>query len=394
MRRPAKIAALALVVCSALRCGSKGSQIEKTTENGVEVVINHLEPYSLPGVPSMLKLEKILSIDTERDEVLKTGMTSMEWFCLDRDGNIYFMMRQSPENFIYKFDGSGKFVSSFGRKGQGPAEFDWGGDILVDERNHIVAKDMTRDKFFIFDRDGILLEEVKPDKNYFLIKSLGNGKFLTFGQDLDPVEPVFRNRYYISNDVLSENQAFCTYKLEDRMRAPRWRPRGHAFILGASAKNIFFGDSREGYEIIVFDFAGKLIRKIRKAFRPVAFPEDYRAMLKKVFGRNPIGPELLKKADFPAHLPPFQYLFADDQDRLYVMTNEREGERAYWYDIFTSEGAFIGRFRLDNVQVTYSRGERYYDEPTDVVVRGDRLYCLREKDGGFKILTIYRMIWS
>jgi hypothetical protein len=178
-----------------LQCGRKGSQAEKITENGAEVVINHLEPYLLPGVPSTLRLEEILSIDTEKDEVLKTGMSSMEWFCLDRDGNIYFMMRQSPENFLYKFDRSGKFLISFGRKGQGPGEFEWGGDILVDEYDHIIANDMSSGKFFVFDRSRVLLEEIKPDKNYSLVKYLGNGKYLTYRQEMDPVEPVYRNHY-------------------------------------------------------------------------------------------------------------------------------------------------------------------------------------------------------
>jgi hypothetical protein len=212
---------------------------------------------------------------------------------------------------------------------------------------------------------------------------------------MDPVQPVYRNHYCISNDTLSENREFYTNEFEDGRRGPRYKPtKGRALIVGASDKNVFIGDSTKGYEISVFDFSGKLVRKIRKAFRPVAFPEDYKAMIKKVLGRSSLGQELLRKADFPAHLPPFQYLFADDQGRLYVMTNEREGERKYWYEIFTGEGAFIGRFRLDNIQVNYSGGERYYDEPVDVVTRGDRLYCLRENEGGFKVLTIYKMAWN
>jgi hypothetical protein len=117
MEKSKSVALLMAVLFSLLQCGRKGSQVEKITENGVEVVINHLEPYVLPGVPSTLKLEETLSIDTERDEVLKTGMTSMESFAVDSTGNIYFMLRTSSDNFLYKFDRSGKFITSFGRKG-------------------------------------------------------------------------------------------------------------------------------------------------------------------------------------------------------------------------------------------------------------------------------------
>ncbi len=373
----------------------KGNTVERTIENGVEVVVNHLEPYKLPGVPSNLKLEEILSIDMEKDEIAKMGLASVETFTVDSAGSIYIMQRESSDKFIFKFDGAGKFLTSFGRKGQGPGEFDSGGDILIDGDNRVIAKDMTQDKFFAFSQEGVLLGETKSIQNFSLLKYLSNGKYLTWWQEMDPVNPLYRNHYCISNDTLAENHEFYIYEFPDGRRGPRYVPAlARALIIGAAAKNIFVGDSRKGYEIGVFDFSGKLLRKIRKAYRPVAFPEDYKAMLRKVLARNPIGQDLLRKADYPANLPPFRFLFADDQGRLFVMTNEREGERMYWYDIFTAEGVFIGRFRLDNVQVIYSKGERYYDEPADVLVRGDRLYCLREKDSGFKMLTVYRMRWE
>ena len=394
MKKPRGVAFLFAILFPLLQCGRKGTQVEKITENGVEVVINHLEPYALPGVPSTLKLEEILSIDTEKDEVLKTGLTSIETFSLDREGNTYFMMRQSPGNFIYKFDASGKFLTSFGRRGQGPGEFDYGGDLHIDGQDRIIAKDMTKDKIYVFSRNGVLLEEVKLGENLSLDEYLGSGRYLTSRQEEVPDKPVLRNHYYLSDGTLSENQEFYMYEFDDPNRAPRYRPKGHALILGASDKNIFVGDDRGGYEIFIFDFSGKLLRKIRKAFRPVALSEDYKVMFKKVMGRSALGQDRIRRTDFPAYLPPFQYLFADDQGRLYVMTNERAGERKYWTDIFSSEGAFIGRVLLDNVHVIYTRGERYYDEPLRAVVKGDRLYSLREKDSGFMLLTIFKTTWK
>jgi len=40
------------------------------------------------------------------------------------------------------------------------------------------------------------------------------------------------------------------------------------------------------------------------------------------------------------------------------MTNEREGERNYRYDIFSNEGAFIGRFLFDNVKMKLPTGAK------------------------------------
>jgi hypothetical protein len=394
MRKMRNIALLLSFLLLFTQCQRKGTQIEKISEDGVEVVVNHREPYSLPGVPAALTFKEVLSIDTEKDDVLNTGMSTMESFCLDRDGNIYFMMRQSPGNFIYKFDASGNFQISFGRKGQGPGEFEWGGDILVDEGNRVLAKDMTKEKFVVFNKDGVLIDEIKIGKNISFVKSLGNKTFLTQWQERDPAKPVYRNHYCISNDTLSENRDFFHHEFDDASRSLRYRPRGGSVSLGASDGNIFIGDAAQGYEILVFDLSGKLLRKIRKAYVPVAFPEEDKATLKKALSRSSSGQALLQKADFPAYLPPFRYLFTDDQGRLYVMTNEREGERNYRYDIFSNEGAFIGRFPFDNVKMNYLQGQKWFDEPIDVIVKGDRLYSLREKDSGFKVLAVYKMTWN
>jgi hypothetical protein len=223
---------------------------------------------------------------------------------------------------------------------------------------------------------------------------LGSNKYLTWWQEQDPAEPVLRNHYYISNDTLTENREFYTYEFEDALKAPRWRPVGEALIVGASNDRIFVGDSTGGYEISVFDFSGRLVRKLRKEYRPVPVPEQYKELLVKVMSRVTRGQEMLNKLDWATHLPPFRFLFADDQGRLYVMSNEWEGEREYWYDIFTNSGIFIGRFQLDNVQIQYVDGGRYRASPLGVLAKGDHLYCLREKDSGYVALTVYKMKWE
>lgn len=389
-----KLSACLLIIVLLVSCKAKRPQVDKVIEDGVEVVLNHLEPYVLTGVPSTLALEEILTIDTEKEEVTNTGMTMMEWFCLDRDGNIYLMMRDSPGNFIYKYDAAGKFVRSFGRKGQGPGELSYGGSILFDDEGRLIAKDMTEPKYQVFTPDGVLVDQVKLGLNVDILKNLGDGTFLTFWQDSDPVKPVFRNHFCIGDAMLQSNREFYEFEFDDR-RAPRYVPGGSAIMIGASDENIYVGDSRDGYVIRVCDLSGKLVRKIHKEFRPVLPSAEYKAARRRRYeqmGAN--GAEILSKLSFPAHFPPFRFLFTDDEGRLFVMTNEREGDRTYLYDIFTKDGVFIGRCRLDNVQLTLFEGRRLTDSVLDVQVQGDRLYCLREKDSGYIALTIYGMKWN
>lgn len=383
-----------LAVFLFISCKEKQSQIDKAIENGVEVVLNYLEPYELSGVPSKLAFEEMLTIDTEKDEVASTGMTAMEWFCLDNDGNIYFMMRDSPGNFIYKYDAEGKFVRSFGRKGQGPGELSYGGNILSDDDGQLIVKDMTQPKYLLFTPDGVSVDEIKLGLNVDILKNLGNGTYLTFWQDSDPVRPVYRNHYCIGDAMLKTNREFYELEFDDR-RAPRYMPGGSALIIGASDENIYVGDSRDGYVIKVFDLSGKLVKKIRKEFRPVALSAEYKAARRRRFERmGANGAEFLSKLSFPSNFPPFRFLFTDDEGRLFVMTSEREGDRTYLYDIFTKAGVFIGRCRLDNVHLTLFEGRRLSDIVLDVQVQGDRLYCLREKDSGYLVLTVYRMMWD
>jgi hypothetical protein len=390
-----KIALCLLGVVLLVSCKEKQSQIDTVNENGVEVVRNHLEPYVLSGVPSTFALEEILTIDTEKEEIVKTGLTSIESFCLDRDGNIYFMMRDTSENFIYKFDAAGKYVKSFGRKGQGPGEFGFGGTVIIDGEGRLLAKDMTQKNCHVFTPDGVYLEKIDLGTYLQIDRLLANKTFFTWDRDDSSGRPVRIDHFRISDAGLRSSREFYTYEFPDMLRAPRYVEEGSAIISGATADHIFIGDSRDGYVIWVFDLAGKLVRKIRKDFRPVPMAEEYKAMFRKNWEQmGAEGVEILKKISFPANLPPFRFLFADDDGRLFVMTNEREGERTYWYDIFTKDGVFIGRFKLDNVQVNEIEGRRYNDLPLRVKTQGDRLYCLREKDSGYIALTIYKMTWN
>jgi hypothetical protein len=62
-------------------------------------------------------------------------------------------------------------------------------------------------------------------------------------------------------------------------------------------------------------------------------------------------PEKIKKTIYcPENFPPFQRLFfTDDEGQLFVITYEKgKNLREFIYDIFNSEGTFVGRIGFDN----------------------------------------------
>ena len=63
---------------------------------------------------------------------------------------------------------------------------------------------------------------------------------------------------------------------------------------------------------------------------------------------------------------------------LFVQTYEEPSEKSSLYDIFDASGKFINRTELEGYQIRF---------------KGDRVYCLRQKESGYRELVVYRMIW-
>ena len=69
MKKLCIIMLLALILCFMVGCQDKAANVERFMEDGVEVIVNHLEPYKIRGEPSTLFLEETFTIDTERQDI-------------------------------------------------------------------------------------------------------------------------------------------------------------------------------------------------------------------------------------------------------------------------------------------------------------------------------------
>lgn len=66
-------------------CGPKQDKVERIFENGVEVIINHLEPYVIHDESKILKAERKVLIDFESEDILKLSISDIKrakylWF--------------------------------------------------------------------------------------------------------------------------------------------------------------------------------------------------------------------------------------------------------------------------------------------------------------------------
>jgi len=69
-----KAVVLCLVLLPFLTCSARKGRVERTIEDGVEVVLNRTEPYEAKNEKSGFVLERLFSIDTESDDVAGIGL--------------------------------------------------------------------------------------------------------------------------------------------------------------------------------------------------------------------------------------------------------------------------------------------------------------------------------
>ena len=360
-------------------CGQKQDKVERVIEDGVEVVVNHIEPYKITCEPSTFTLEEELVIDTERDDILDAGMGTAGEFDVDSEGNIYIVSFKNIKNFIYKFNSKGNLVTSFGRIGQGPEELQWPISPVINDRDEMAIYDYPN-KLVIFNKNGGLVKEERLNFRSYWMEPLENGKYLVWRSKREKVTTEYFPR------VLSlYDSRFNEIKELDVYKSPRQQNRlTPYFMWRISNGHIYIANEERGYEIWVYDLEGNLARKIRKDYRPVTASEEIKKLI--------LGPSYGSidfKDYFPSPLPPLNSFFTDDEGRLFVMTYE-EGERPgeYLCDIFNSEGIFVGRKSLHLVWAQLYFGPKY------TMVKKNHLYCHREKESGYMELVVYKMNWE
>ena len=380
-----------------LYCGTEQQQVKKHMENGLEVVINHQEPYRMKGEPTTITIEEEFTIDTEKDDIAELGLTDIWGFSVDSQDDIYFYLSPLVQgDLVFKFDKEGHFVRSFAKKGQGPGEIENPAYLRIDSNEQLVIIDTAGHKLSIFDTEGNLIKEFPVDMNIArpgtAIIPLENGNYLVrrvlledrrhsdiivslFDPEFDELKELHRHRV--------ESPEF-TGKFELPIPTP---------LFEASKEHIFVGNGQLGYEILVFDLDGNVVRNIRKEYKPVEVSKDYKNEI-RAYLENSEFSFLKNKVFFPKYLQPFQFLFTDDEGRLFVMTHEKGGNpEENVFDIFNSEGVFVLR---KNLEVFLSGNLFEPGNPIDswAVMKHDRFYCLREKESGFKELVVFRTKWE
>ncbi len=380
-------------------CKPTKDEIERVMEDGVEVVLNQLEPHKIKGEPSTLNLDQEFIIDFEREDLKEKGIREVIGLDVDSDGNIYFIVSRSNADLILKFDANGNFVLSFGRRGEGPGELIAPRYLRIDESERIQIADNNRKKIYVFEKNGDFIRAISLPSNHRIATLLENGNILAVKNNFN--KDIGRGEYPIilSNEDLEEIKMLHpglwmpNFTLSKRINPLRIYMDYN--VLSPSSGRIYVGNYGGEYEFLIYDAEGNLLRKIRKEYHKVKVPNQLKEEIINWLSKNLDSfDQYKKKVYFPEFYPPFQFFFLDEKGRLYVMTYEQEqGSNAFIYDIFNHDGLLIGRIELDNYGSS-PFSVTGIPVPLDVVAKNNRLYCLREKESGYKELVVYNARWE
>jgi len=346
-----KSACLIFMFCLLICCGPKKEEVE----------------------PKLFSLEKVLTIDTENNKIAEMGLTDISHFDIDSEGKIFIANLKAKENYIFILNKDGSLISVFGSQGQGPGEFQSPKELVISDQDEIFITD--RGKVVVFSNTGQFIKEFRIDNDYQKIIPLDKDRYLAIAvklnQDLSQSYQVI-----LCSSGLEELKTLDSSKIESFKKAAKVNIIPTLVYWEKSNNHIYTGNTDE-YEIRVFDFDGKLLRSIKKESEAVSLSDKDREEYEQRLQKYP--PEIRESFFIPDVFPPFKDIVALGDKWLCIQTYDEPNEGSSMYDIFDTNGEFIGQTELEGYQVKF---------------KGDSVYCLKQKDSGYKELVVYQMIWD
>jgi hypothetical protein len=347
-----KLIYLFLVLSLFLCCRTKQEKIERLIEDGVEVIVNHLEPYQIKDEPTTFILEEEFVIDTEREDLAELGIGTISTWDVNPEGDIYLVSRGQ----IFKLE------LSF---------YDYGNV-----------------KYLFFTPDGTFKEERKVTSDTFIhwIIYLDNGNFMIRERQNEPEKGMRKFHFALLDKNFNKiGDLQPSYWIE----VPYYQTDKFSLLPYAMSSEIIMdkifvsSNMREDLEIEVYNFRGDLLRKIRKESERLKISKEYKEENLKRWEKAPAWEEwdLKRKHYFPDYFPPFKMFWVDDDERIFVETYE-EGERAgeALFYIFNPEGIFVSIKSLKKASFRK--------------FKNNRLYCVYRKDSGYEKFVAYTVSWK
>ncbi len=165
---------LVFLLCFTFSCqqSKETDDVKIEIENGIQVVYNPKNPSPLPGTPKRIIVKEELCIGDEEgvEDFVFSQIRSVQ---VDEEENIYVLDRK--EACVKAFDKNGKYIRTFGKKGQGPGEIQRPYRMHLFAGKEILIYDTGNRRLSFYSLDGKFLREI-PIAKYNFERTIPNSK--------------------------------------------------------------------------------------------------------------------------------------------------------------------------------------------------------------------------
>ena len=379
-----------VIVCLSLGlflpvCKSKVQKAKVETIEGVTYVHNPATP--LHPTKAVIFEEEL--IYKEKDDTGEVRLFNPGRVAVDAEGRVY--IADDTDMAIKVFDPQGKYLRSIGRKGEGPGEFTYIGDIVPLPDGRLLVTDFQARRTSFFSPEGQFLVSYPWKKNFIRVH-LATESSCTLEEGVYTEE--VRERWIKAIDFTGKELiSFGKFKFPEFKMIRVGESGMVSTSVPWTPASVFAGDnSRQGlyhcpgdqYLIEVYDQKGKLFRKIDRPYEPVAVTDDDINEIKSRYAQRPESPvaKMFEQMEFPKVKPITNRMIVDSDGNLWVRTSEVKkegGKEITVYDIFNADGFYDARVWLDIIPSVFAGGKMYLTDEDEAT--------------GLRQVKRYRIIW-
>jgi len=320
----------------------------------------------IPALPETLR------IDLGKDYA-GSAVASASDFAVASDGTIYVLDNRGGR--VLMFNAGGKFLSAFGRPGQGPGDLERPLTLVLSPSGEVILGDSYRS---VFSGTGRFLSR-RSDRQLNLIDAIfpagPDGFYLSSTRFTRSDKGVAMEKTVEKTDLAFNSTRILFRRSDEYGGGPASGNTFFSFAPGPGGDIFVLDRSSSEYRIIVFDPAGKPRPDISRPFRPIAkCPEDLAAE-RDSFRRAAAG-IASREGGSPSmpNINPNKFavgnIFVDQAGRLWATTCGLEPcDRTVYVDVFDSAGVWRKRFRLDSLAFPW------------IKIEGHSLYALESGSG-------------
>lgn len=332
-------------------------------------------------------------------------------FALDKQDNIFIL--DGGNYRVLKFASDGRFISSFGRKGQGPGEFITPHWISINQKNNVYIAQWN--KLFVFNNDGKYIKDISLCPNFhqfpFPIYFTTKNQVVTYIRDASDIElrksknrtEVMR-RHFIATYKLENGE--CIY-LSNIFESPL-RSFESFFsnpVINSDNKIYYATRDQEEYKIFKYSLEGFLLKTLSKDYKPVKFSKEEKENMEK--NRKMINKKLgkmiakiteskekkimdLKQVSGSKYYNSINLLLIDSHDYLWVFTNEGRGDSLVSIDLFNPNDQLVKTLFIKNKYLFNIKIDK-------IKISGKYLYAIITNEDGEEKFVRFRLtddIWN